>query len=119
MNSWTDTLLIVAIVIGLVSAASLPVVSVNAISSEALQLRETRREAPPWLMLRDDRQRRRAAAWQEASMLRGGRGGAPVAGTAADPPAPSTATAAGIKALADYMAKVDGELKTIPERKFR
>lgn len=98
MNSWTDTLLIVAIVVGVISAASLPVVSVNAISSDALKLRDARHEAPPWLMLRDDVHRRRVAAWQEASLIRSGRS-APVAGAAAQPPAHSSAAAAGIKAL--------------------
>lgn len=96
MNSWTDTLLIVAIVVGVISAASLPVISVNAVSSDALKLRDAGREAPPWLMLRDDVQRRRVAAWQEASLIRNGRR-APVAGAAVQPSAQSAA--AGIKAL--------------------
>lgn len=88
MNSWTDILLIVAIVVGLISAASLPMVSVNAISSDALQLREARREAPPWSMLKDDAARRRVAAWQEATLRRGAKDAAlpaaildPAAGT--------------------------------------
>jgi hypothetical protein len=67
MNTWTDILLVVAIVIGVISAASLPVVSVNAISSEALRLHEVRGDAPPWLLMDDDVTRRRAAAWNEIS----------------------------------------------------
>lgn len=70
MNSWTDTLLILAIVVGLISAASLPVLSANAISSDALRLHDARREAPPWLLLKDDVERRRVSAWQEASIIR-------------------------------------------------
>lgn len=86
MNTWTDVLLVVAIVIGLISAASLPVVSVNAISSDALRLHDARREAPPWSMIKDDAERRRVAAWREASMIRMGRGaGAPLTAALLEP----------------------------------
>ncbi|MCC2658063.1 MAG: hypothetical protein K0Q76_3171 [Panacagrimonas sp.] len=92
MKSLTDTLLIVAIVIGLIAAASLPVVSVNAISSDALRLHDARREAPPWSMIRDDAQRRRVAAWREASLMRTGRGkGAPLGAAMLDPVAATPA----------------------------
>lgn len=72
MNSWTDILLAIAIVVGLIAAASLPVVSVNAISADALQLREVRRGAPPALPMEDDATRRRlAATWREIVDPRG------------------------------------------------
>lgn len=52
MNSWTDIGLIIAIVIGLISAASLPMVSVNAISRESLRLDHPTRDAPaPWALV--------------------------------------------------------------------
>ena len=49
MNSWTDIGLIVAIVIGLISAASLPMISANAVSPESLRLQQasTRNEPLP------------------------------------------------------------------------
>jgi hypothetical protein len=93
MNAWTDILLIVAIVVGLISAASLPLVSVNAVSSDALRLHDGRRDAPPWLMLRDDAERRRLSAWNEASLARRS------APSAALPPTGTPAAAAGIGAL--------------------
>lgn len=46
MNSWTDIGLIIAIVIGLISAASLPMVSVNAVSAESLRMNQVRNEEP-------------------------------------------------------------------------
>lgn len=50
MNSWTDILLVLAIVVGLISAASLPVVSVNAVSSDTLRIHRSdgAEAAPPW-----------------------------------------------------------------------
>lgn len=53
MNSWTDILLILAIVVGLISAASLPMVSVNAVSSDALRVRPAgiNEPAPPWSLI--------------------------------------------------------------------
>lgn len=56
MNSWTDIGLIIAIVIGLISAASLPLVSVNAVSTESLHLQKATRDEPaPWALVRQDR----------------------------------------------------------------
>ena len=50
MNSWTDILLVLAIAVGLISAASLPVVSVNAVSSDTLRIHRSDgiEPAPPW-----------------------------------------------------------------------
>lgn len=56
MNSWTDIGLIVAIVIGLISAASLPMVSVNAVSSESLRLTQARHQDPgTWALVSEGR----------------------------------------------------------------
>ena len=54
MNSWTDIVLILAIVIGLISAASLPMVSVNAVSSDSLRLRPPVQESP-WALVSEGR----------------------------------------------------------------
>ncbi|TDU28304.1 hypothetical protein DFR24_2672 [Panacagrimonas perspica] len=52
MNSWTDIGLIIAIVIGLISAASLPMVSVNAVSPESLRMTQVSNEEPsPWALV--------------------------------------------------------------------
>lgn len=52
MNSWTDIGLIIAIVIGLISAASLPMVSVKAVSPESLRMTQVRNEEPsPWALV--------------------------------------------------------------------
>lgn len=69
MNTWSDILLIITIVIGLIVAASLPMVSANAISSDALRLRDDRREVPPWVLTADDAKRRQVSALQEATVL--------------------------------------------------
>jgi len=56
MNSWTDIALIIAIVIGLISAASLPMVSVNAVSPESLRMSQVRNEEPsPWALVSEGR----------------------------------------------------------------
>lgn len=56
MNSWTDIGLIIAIVIGLISAASLPMVSVNAVSPESLRMTQVRNEEPsPWALVSEGR----------------------------------------------------------------
>lgn len=56
MNSWTDIGLIVAIVIGLISAASLPMVSVNAVSPESLRLTQARHQDPStWALVSEGR----------------------------------------------------------------
>jgi hypothetical protein len=113
MKTWTDVVLLVAIVVGLISAASLPVVSVNAISSEALRLREVRGDAPPWLLMEDDAARRRVAAWHEASRARlhtSGRGAVPLSAlpSAGSPPAP------GMGALEAAASRVGGVVDALP-----
>ncbi len=56
MNSWTDIGLIVAIVIGLISAASLPMVSVKAVSPESLRMQQASRDEPTaWALVSEGR----------------------------------------------------------------
>ncbi len=56
MNSWTDIALITAIVIGLISAASLPMVSVHAVSPESLRMTQARHDDPsPWALVSEGR----------------------------------------------------------------
>jgi hypothetical protein len=113
MNTWTDVLLVVAIVVGLISAASLPVVSVNAISSEALRLREARGDAPPWLLMEDDVARRRAAAWHEASLASlhtAGRGTLPMSSLSSSGSVPT----AGMTALEAAASGVGGVVDALP-----
>ena len=70
MNSWTDIGLIVAIVIGLISAASLPMISANAVSPESLRLQQasTRDEPSPWALVSEGR----LEAWNTSPSLDAG-----------------------------------------------
>ena len=115
MNSWTDILLVTAIILGVVSAAALPVVSVNAISSEALRLRDARGDAPPWLLMDDDVARRRVAAWHQASMGSvgsPGRGATPLSAVSGSPAA--SAQTVGMSALEAAASSVGGVVEALP-----
>ncbi len=80
MNSWTDIGLIVAIVIGLISAASLPMVSVNAVSPESLRLHAVANDEPsPWALVSQGK----LEAWEPSPMRAVGAAKAPL--SALDP----------------------------------
>lgn len=86
MNSWTDIALIVAIVIGLISAASLPMVSVNAVSPESLRSQMATNDKPmPWALVSEGR----LDAWKPSPTQSLGAARAPF--TALDPRASNTA----------------------------
>jgi hypothetical protein len=108
MNTWTDMLLIIAIVIGLIAAASLPMVSVNAISSDSLRLREDRGELPPWVLTADDARRRRISAMRETTVVQ-----APDRATSSmvSPPSHSTTT---MSALGAAASGVTGVVEALP-----